>query len=459
MEGNSSTADRHIATTPRVALAPRSVSGRARGRLRALGAWLTEQIVAPVLEPIPFERHAAMRVRWITMPEPVCTDRQVLGRAMTGWGMTSSAAGGGLDHELAGLDQALRVLGPGARCRIGGRDATLLPTATVGRSLEYALSIGLEPVVQLDARRLLAQPECLERLMVGHGLREVVLHLHPEPGLRDLEDEVGGDPLLKRLAGLVRDLRQRTGRRLRVTHLVRMGTEDLADLPRTVAALMRDLDTSHTLCFEAPPASRGLDSCGPSSRPGIDEVWHRVCEGVGEPLSRRAILLGHPDCTILAAAVVLEAGARRVVLEAAESGHRWDRSFVRRVLSTAGAAWSRNHTGLARALAMVSLGLRHPLLLAETPLYLLARLWRARRELCKVLAAAVGAGRLAVRPLVLLVHRLMDPAELETSSGQERLSGCAFTVVGAGRICHPCQVSAGCPDMPTDELRAHGRTG
>jgi hypothetical protein len=165
---------------------------------------------------------------------------------------------------------------------------------------------------------------------------------------------------------------------------------------------------------------------------------------MGQPLSRRAVLLGHPDCTILAPLLLLRAGTRCVVLEAAESGHRWDRGFVRRVLGPIAATWSGHRTRLARLLAVLSLGLRHPLLLAEASLFILARLWRARRELLAVGAAAVASRSLEVRPLVLLVHRLMDPAELDTPAGRERLSGCAFAVVGPGHTARPCELAGGC---------------
>ena len=57
-------------------------------------------------------------------------------------------------------------------------------------------------------------------------------------------------------------------------------------------------------------------------------------------------------------------------------------------------------------------------------------------------ATRCGGRPVAVRPLLLVVHKFMSTAELQTPLGRERLAACTFKVPVDGEMVSMCEVNA-----------------
>ena len=102
----------------------------------------------------------------------------------------------------------------------------------------------------------------------------------------------------------------------------------------------------------------------------------------------------------------------------------------------------RGKSRVENLLGMLSLTLRHPLLLIESFLYGLYRCWGDRSDLVRIMLRAVRSRNLSVKPLVIVVHKFMSPEELETDLGHERLQACTFRVPVDGEMIAMCQLNA-----------------
>jgi len=96
--------------------------------------------------------------------------------------------------------------------------------------------------------------------------------------------------------------------------------------------------------------------------------------------------------------------------------------------------------GLIRLAATMLL--RAPLFIAELAAYSLYRLWDTRSWLGRALGHLFRRGGLRVRPLAIIVHKFMNPEELDTPLGRERLDACVLRLPVNGRMVPMCEMHA-----------------
>lgn len=175
----------------------------------------------------------------------------------------------------------------------------------------------------------------------------------------------------------------------------------------------------------------------------LDGVWRLICRGAGRLLNRDALNFGHRECNITVPVVVVHAVARRHVVEVVRAVRAWDRRIMRRALREF-APHFHVDAGLPGNLLRIAAALIvRPLTLAELAGYGLYRAWTERATLASILRAAGTRQRLSLWPQLLVVHRFMSAAEIDTDLGRERLEACVFRVPVDGEMVSMCSVNAG----------------
>ena len=205
--------------------------------------------------------------------------------------------------------------------------------------------------------------------------------------------------------------------------------------------LVKNLDAFRMISFQ-PVAEVGRTRDAAIEDLTLDDVWSRICEGLGAQLNRDAMHFGHPECHIVIPVIVVRAGQESIVLETVRQAKRWDRGYLRRLLRHIGGYTVRGKSRAANLLGIASLTLRNPVLLIETFFHGLYRIWGDRRGLASILLAAAKNRSLGIRPLALVVQKFMSPAELETEVGRERLAACTFRVPYDGQMIPMCEMNA-----------------
>jgi len=343
------------------------------------------------------------------------------------------------------LDQLRAYLGPRGKAQITSGEVTLLEREQLGRYIRYARSIGLDPMVMTHGQRLLDEPAYLEALVREDGLEKVSIHIdvtqRGRPGWQpDLREE-DLHPLRERFVELIRQTRSRTGRPLQAAHTVTVTEQNLDDVAEVTRWVGEHADAFRLLSFQ-PVAEVGRTHDRDSSRLTLDEVWKRVCDGLGQPLNRDALHFGHRECNILALVVLLTCGRARTVFETARAGKRWDRSFLGRATRAAAAFTIRDRPLPEKILALLSLILRNPRLLIETPFYGIYRLWGLRGWLAEAAGQVLRGHLPRIRKLAIVVHNFMSERELDSAVGKERLAACTFRVPVADRMVPMCELNA-----------------
>ena len=90
---------------------------------------------------------------------------------------------------------------------------------------------------------------------------------------------------------------------------------------------------------------------------------------------------------------------------------------------------------------MLPLLVRWPNDLLEFVAYCAYRSWSERRAGWALVKSLLRRRAASVRPLLLVVHKFMDAAELESPIGQERLQACVFKVPVGDRMVSMCEVN------------------
>ncbi len=364
----------------------------------------------------------------------------------------------------AQLDQLRAFLGEEGKAQLTSGEVTLLPVDVLGSYVEYARQIGLDPMVMTHGERLLEEPAYLRTLVQRYGLRKLSVHVdvtqRGRQGWRSglQEHELHG--LRDQYAQLLRQVRRETGARVKAGHTVTLNHDNLDGVPDIVRWVRDNADAFRIVSFQpAAPVGRTQDA---PLQVSLDEVWRRVCDGLGRDLNRHAVYFGHPECSIVAPLTIVRSGEQALVIEMARADRRWDAGFVRRMLAGS-AAWAPEALGkffgllgfglgddsllgLSRRrwnpLAWLTLAARNLPLLVELPFYGLYRLWGERRALLRLTAQILRGRGLSVRAMAVVVHKFMSAEELATPLGQERLQACAFHLPVDGRMVPMCEVNA-----------------
>ena len=121
----------------------------------------------------------------------------------------------------------------------------------------------------------------------------------------------------------------------------------------------------------------------------MDAVWARICAGLGRSLNRYAMHFGHLECNI--------------------------------------------------TVPLYGFGPGRPLGFA---LYGVYRLWGMRRFIAATLCNPREWGEFFARPLMVVIHRFMDPGELQTELGRQRQEACVLKLPVDGEMVSLCEVNA-----------------
>jgi len=341
--------------------------------------------------------------------------------------------------------QRLRAyLGPGGKAQITSGEVTLLPLEDLGRIVAYARAIGLDPMVMTNGVRFLREPEYLFALVRDFGLRKLSFHVDStqrglaswRPGMRERELH----PLRDELAELVLEARRRTGARLHAAHTVTVTPDNLADVPDVVDWVLDRADPVRILSFQ-PVAPVGRTEDVSSDEITLDAMWELMCRPVGRKLNRHAMHFGHPECNVSVPLLVVRLGQRREVVELVRAGSASDERVFGTLLRVLAPAVNMNLRAGENAWPVVRTLLTRPRVAAQLAVHAVRRAWSERRVVLAAARALLG-GELRIRPLVLVVHKFMGAAELETPLGRERLAACVFKLPVDGEMVSMCELNA-----------------
>ena len=151
---------------------------------------------------------------------------------------------------------------------------------------------------------------------------------------------------------------------------------------------------------------------------------------------------GHRECNVTVPVAIARAGAQRRVFEVVRADSPRDASFFGNALRVMSSAADLNGPGVGDLLRVGANLARHPRLLARGASYALRRAWSDRSLAGFLARKALGGQRPSLRPLLLVVHKFMDEAELSTPLGRERLEACVFKLPVDGRMVSMCELNA-----------------
>ena len=404
--------------------------------------------------------------RWEELPSHLRTDQQLAGTAAISCGATHGvmekcnfACTSCYLSDVANytrplpfhqvkeqLDVLRAYLGDQGKCQITSGEVTLLDKHELGKIIAYAISLGLDPMVMTNGQRLLQVPDYLTTLMANYGLEKICFHIdttqNGRPGLKPEMTEADLNPVRDRYADLVAHARQRTGKRLHVANTVTVTEGNIDGIGDIVRWVLDNTDTVRLLSF-LPVAEVGRTTDSRDDRLTMAGVWEKICAAMGRPLNRQAMHFGHPECNIIAPLLVVTAGRGHHLIEVVREDRPWDS----RIMSK-GLRHFSHHVDLNReiwwnCMNLVSPLLRRPGDLLELVAYSAYRAWSARTAAGAFLWNLMRGRRVAIRPLMLVVHKFMDAQELETPLGQERVAACVFKVPVNGSMVSMCQVNTG----------------
>lgn len=348
------------------------------------------------------------------------------------------------DEVRAQLDTIRREKGPGANTQITAGEVTLLPVGELVRIVRYARDIGLDPMVMTHGQTFVRDRAYLPTLMREGGLRKIALHVDAtqrgRTGVPTRATERELMSVREELAQIVRDARSTTGLPLHADHTVTVTRDNIAELSDVIRWNVRNADVFRALGL-LPVASVGRTR----GHAGVDrtEVDAAIESALGRSITRSTFEMGHPDCHTQALFWVARAGERVDIVEARRDGRWIDDVFFD---DLARGAFRGFHLDDASSLEtvgrLVGLFRRQPRYAATWPLFSAYRLGGSLGVASRIVRAHLTGGTAFVRPFALIVHQFMQPRDLATTRGRERLAACTFKVPVDGRLVSMCEMNA-----------------
>ena len=461
-------------------------------------------------EPVPYEKKAILKRRWDALEPTLRYPTQGLGRQATGCGATvgaqprcdfdctccylgedaNLATPVNVDDILLQLDRLRQHLGPKGNVQITDGEITLLPRDTLIAILRYARKIGLIPMLMTHGDGFRRDSSLLPALVREGGLMEIAVHVDSTQrgrrGYKNVADEVALHPVREEFAGMIRDVRRRTGKRLRAAMTLTVTRRNLDQIPDVIEWCLRNRDVFGLVSFQ-PRAQVGRTREAGSGVEASD-LWSRIEKALapygagslgafgsdwGSPVQ-----FGHPACTRMQPLLVVERipgekthserahspaaqGLRRNgwesglpqggkregacgtrVLPLFRAGQPEDREILKEYFERGfGGLNFRDDTLLERACRTVGGVLRDPVWLAGP-----ARRWATGRlheggtGPCRLLADLLMS-KVRIGAFTLTSHHFMSRDEIETPVGRERLNACAFRVPVGSRMISMCEVN------------------
>jgi len=312
-------------------------------------------------------------------------------------------------------------------------ELTLRPEPELVELIAAARRLGLVPMLMTHGETFRRRPGLLERLMTEGALTEISLHVDTtqrgrRDGYAEAATEAALDGLRAEFAGIIREARRRTGRRLEAASTVTVTRGNLAGVPGVVRWFLRHADAFKLVSFQP------LAAVGRTDRTlegvTVEELWERIGEGAGDPaLARGEGWFGHPACSrfVQGLAVRYRGGMRLVPLY-----HRDDpreTSVLAGLLDRLGGATVRGEARPGNLHALAAFCARHPAFTLRRLAPLALRVLRRARTV-------------RGRYFCVVSHHFMGAAEAATPLGRERLASCSFRVPVDGVLQPMCAVNA-----------------
>ncbi len=411
------------------------------------------------------ERRGLLRAKWDSLPQAARTPTQLAGRG----GVSCGATHGVLERcnfactscyltEVANktpplpfeqvaaqLDHLRAELGPGGKAQLTAGEVTLLPVTDLGRIVEHAVRIGLDPMLMTNGARILKEPEYLERLVAVHGLRKLSFHVDTTQrgrrGLRDGDNERSQHAVRDACADLVRSVRAKTGAPVHAAMTVTVTHDNLGGVRDVVDWTLANCDAIRLLSL-LPSAVVGRTTDKAGAVPTMDALFAHVEQAAGRSIERHAMHFGHPECNVTVPLIVLGNSRRRRVVQLVPDPEGFEARTFGRALEALGGEidlGARPLANLGRGLAALA---RRPTLAPALAWMGVRIAWRERRQTLPMLGDLLRLRGLSVRPLLAVVHRFMDAEELSTPLGQERLDACVFKLSVDGELISMCELNA-----------------
>jgi hypothetical protein len=478
--------------------------------LRETGASLISAL-GLLREPVAAEKKEILKRRWEALASELRSPTQGLGRQATGCGATvgvhprcdfdcsscyldenaNLAKPLSLDKILLQLDNLRNHLGPKGNVQITDGEITLLPRQILIAILRHSRKIGLIPMLMTHGDSFRRDASLLPALVQDGGLMEIAIHVDSTQrgrrGYKEVSGEMALNPVREEFARMIRNVRRKTGKRLRAAMTLTVTRSNLEQIPGVVDWCLRNRDVFGLVSFQ-PRAQVGRTRDN-GSGVGASALWSRIemalapygAGSLGSPGSKweSPLQFGHPACTRMQTMLVVEKipmkGAGALKNQDVEFGDEWS-DEARNRFSKAGI---RMETDTAKVMPLFREGNSHDREIIkefferglgglnfrdDSPLervcrtlggILLDPVWLAGSGLSwvtrRLKEAGTGPFRLAANLLLsrarigaftLTSHHFMSRDELETPLGRERLNACAFKVpVGSGMM-PMCEMNA-----------------
>ncbi len=426
-------------------------------------------MLAALSSPVHPDTKAALATAWSDLPPSLRSPRQFLGRQYVGCGATIGAmprcdfACRGcylgkdanrvpalpLTNILDQIDQIRGWLGEGGNLQLTDGEVTLRDPEELVAIARHARDVGLVPMVMTHGETFRREPELLARLVREAGLREVSIHIDStqrgrrDPRFRHAKTERELTPLREEFSDLIERTRLDTGQPLQAASTVTVTRDNLGEIPGIVRWFVENAGGFKMVSFQ-PVAPVGRTEQGVTAPVTMEELWAAISAGLSasDPVERHHGWMGHPDCSRFVQGLAIQGGAAAEFVPLWDPEDRRDVAFLRDLLDAFGGATLRLDRPLRRALRVLALALRHPILVAvRVPAWAFRGLMRAGVPIAQLIAALVS-GRRRVRYLNIVSHHFMGEAELATEKGTERLANCAFRVPIDGELVSMCQVNS-----------------
>ncbi len=405
--------------------------------------------------PIDPEKKRLLRERWESLPAELRTPNQLSGRHLTHCGFTTGASYCSFHcthcylpknanqvpmpsyvQMKEQIDANRRFQGPGGGLQITGGDVADAYWRS-GRQQElieivrHTVNVGLVPMLMTHGQTLIEHPEFLEALVVEGGLRQMAVHIdmtqagrHGYPIWR-VNSERDLHPVREAFTRLACNLRGRTGLPLELAHNCTVTERNIDSVAEIVRWFLADPKRSciwRILSFQ-PEADTGrtIFSKNPATP---QEVWQKICHGIGLQLDGSAYIGGHPDCNQGATLLVERRRGRFLALLPDDPKTK---ALFSEILASVGAISTVTSDGgsllpyrVAGAFA------RHPKLAARSLSRLLALIVSGRIPFLFVRAIATGQ----VQTINIGTHNFMDASRVANAANdpltKSRLDACVF---------------------------------
>ena len=353
------------------------------------------------------------------------------------------------------LDQIRGWLGLGGNVQITDGEVLLRPILELFEIIRYARAIGLVPMLMTHGDSLRKNPQLFVRLIQEAGLTEISIHIDttqrgrfgPEFRYATCESELM--PLRDEFAQLIRDVRNKTGKPLKVAMTVTVTENNLNGVADIVSWCSRNTDVVTLLSFQ-PIAQVGRTLNVIDAVVDIESLWEQIAVGIHSDKEKRRGLLnhrgymGHADCTRFVQGLVVRERGKEPVFHPLFCGNDSpDQDFLEDFLHRFGGESTRignpwlAYTKLFFRLVSAPVFIFHSLL----P-FIVRKLMELRTRHGSGLFYKIVVGCVRINYLNIISHHFMSSQEIDTPCGQERIHSCVFKVPINGEMISMCAVNA-----------------